>query len=123
MDRYLLYLATPYSAGAGDDGAFVLQKDAHIEDDIGRGLTHCTRNLEAFIKEAVMLDRIAILLPPILRPSHNLNYRIESSWKCYYDLDKISIYVRYDGLAARFFKHRVIAGGISSTLNMMRRDN
>ncbi len=58
-----------------------------------------------------MLDRIPILLPPILRPSHNLDYRIESSWKCYYDLDKISIHVRYDGLAARFFKNRVISGG------------
>ena len=108
MDKYLIYLATPYSAGVDDDNAFLLCKDSEIKKHIGSGLNHCLRNLFAIVREAVLLDRIPVLLPPILWPRHNLNHRIAPSWRRYYDLDNIEIVVRYRGLAARLFSDRVI---------------
>jgi hypothetical protein len=55
---------------------------------------HCLVNLQALIKEAIYLNRIPVIMPPLLHAKHNFGTKLSSNWPKYLNLSKTRVYIR-----------------------------
>jgi hypothetical protein len=58
------------------------------------GILHWLSNLKAIIMEAIYLNRIPIITPPLLHPQHNLGIKLNSPWSKYLNLSQTEVYFR-----------------------------
>ena len=59
-----------------------------------RGLNHCLKNLQTIIKEAIYLDRIPVISPPLFHPKHNFGIELTYHWEKYLNLSKTVVYLK-----------------------------
>jgi hypothetical protein len=61
------------------------------------GLYHCWLNLSSLIKEAIYLNRIPVIMPPLLNSNHNFGINFSSNWQKYLNIPQTEVYIKENG--------------------------
>jgi hypothetical protein len=58
---------------------------------------HCLINLQALIKEAIYLNRIPVIMPPLLHSKHNFGISLYNHWPKYLNIAQTEVYIKDNG--------------------------